>query len=287
MRIVQLMVWTIAGTVAVATLVPTSLSAADKDTEMILAELRQLQAQISQLQRAQGELGRMLNQLTAKASEDESFVRKTLANTQTTLQDVKNGLSILSSRLDETNGRIGNMRREMASLRQTQQPLLIPPAGDLGADEEGAGSTSGAGETASSTTPQVSAAAPGPVELYNQAYTDFTQSRYPLAISGFKEVIQTYPESDLADNAQYWIGECLMAQRQYQQALQSFDDVLQMYPDSNKLPEASFKKAQAFEGLGRRDDAIMQLEYVIEQYPRTQVEASARLLLKRLRSYQP
>ncbi len=117
MRFWQLMVWILAATVVVVTMAPTSTSAANKDTEMILAELRQLQAQVTQLQTAQAELGRLLNQLNAKASEDESFVRKTLANTQTTLQDVKDGLSILSSRLDETNGRIGNMRREMASLR--------------------------------------------------------------------------------------------------------------------------------------------------------------------------
>ncbi len=287
MKIVQLMVWNVAATVVVATMAPTSLSAASKDTEMILAELRQLQAQVAQLQRAQGELIHMLNQFTAKASEDESFVRKTLANTQTTLQDVKDGLSILSSRLDETNGRIGNMRREMASLRQTQQPLLIRSERELGTDEEGTGSPSGSRETSPSNVPQVSAAAPGPVELYNQAYTDFTQSRYPLAISGFNEVIQTYPESDLADNAQYWIGECLMAQRQYQRALQSFDDVLRMYPESNKLAEASYKKAMALEALGRKDEAIEQLEQVIELFPRTQVERNATQRLKMLQSYQP
>jgi tol-pal system protein YbgF len=125
------------------------------------------------------------------------------------------------------------------------------------------------------------------VELYNQAYTDYTQMRYPLAISGFKEVIQRYPESDLADNAQYWIGECLMAQRQYKRALESFEDVLRMYPGSNKLAEASYKKAMALEALGRKDEAIEQLEAVIEEFPRTQVERNATQRLKALRNYQP
>jgi tol-pal system protein YbgF len=280
MKIWQLVVWILVATVVALTMAPTSTSAANKDTEMILAELRRLQAQVTQLQSAQTELGRLLNQLAANASEDESFIRKTLANTQTTLQDVKDGLSILSSRLDETNGRIGNMRREMSSLRQTTQPLLIPSVNTEPGNGAGrGGSPSGSGE--------VTAAAPGPVELYNQAYTDYTQMRYPLAISGFKEVIQRYPESDLADNAQYWIGECLMAQRQYKRALESFEDVLRMYPGSNKLAEASYKKAMALEALGRKDEAIEQLEAVIEEFPRTQVERNATQRLKALRNYQP
>ena len=288
MRIWQLMVWILAATVAALTMAPTPASAANKDTEMILAELRRLQAQVTQLQSAQTELGRLLNQLTANASDDDSFVRKTLANTQTTLQDVKDGLSILSSRLDETNGRIGNMRREMSSLRQTTQPLLIPSEETmLGTGAGEANPPASSGEAMAAVAPSVSAAAPGPVELYNQAYTDYTQMRYPLAISGFKEVIQRYPESDLADNAQYWIGECLMAQRQYKRALESFDDVLRMYPDSNKLAEASYKKAMALESLGRKDEAIEQLEAVIELFPRTQVERNATQRLKALRNYQP
>lgn len=292
MRIWQLMVWSLAGAIGALTMALTPASAANKDTEMILAELRRLQAQVTQLQSAQTELGRLVNQLTANASEDESFVRKTLANTQTTLQDVKDGLSILSSRLDETNGRIGNMRREMSSLRQTTQPLLIPPEGTAPGNGQGGGASpanppSSSGEETAAVTPSVSAAAPGPVELYNQAYTDYTQMRYPLAISGFKEVIQRYPESDLADNAQYWIGECLMAQRQYERALESFEDVLRMYPDSNKLAEASYKKAMALEAMGRKDEAIEQLERVIELFPRTQVERNATQRLKALRNYQP
>ena len=149
---------------------------------------------------------------------------------------------------------------------------------------ESGGETSGADEPQ---TPTIAAAVPDPVDLYNQAYTDYTQMRYPLAVSGFKDVIQRFPESDLADNAQYWIGECHLAQRQYKEALEAFEEVLYDYPDSNKLAESGYRRAHALEGLGRRDDAIAQLEFVIEQYPGTQVERSATLLLKKLRNYQP
>jgi tol-pal system protein YbgF len=281
-RALQYTFWILAVAAVARLLAPMPTEAANKDTELILAELRQLQAQVSQLQRAQSEIERLVN-LLASRSEGDS-VRQILVNTQTTLEDVKENISVLSSRLDETNARIGNLRHEVTSLRQRQQPLMLSADGATPA--EGAETTQASGGESTSESPVVAAAAPSPSDLYNQAYADYNQARYPLAISGFEEVIRSYPTSELADNAQYWIGECYLARRQFRDALQAFETVLRKYPDSNKLAEASFKKAQAFEGLGRRDDAIMQLEYVIEQYPRTQVEASARLLLKRLRSYQ-
>ncbi len=283
MRAFRYTVVILAAAVITRMLVPASTRAANKDTELILAELRQLQAQVSQIQRAQGEIERQVKLLASRQETDG--VQQLLVDTQTTLEDVKENISVLSSRLDETNSRIGNLRQEIVSLRQRQQPLMLSPDGTE-TTEAGSSTATDRGDSSQQSS-RVAAAAPSPSDLYNQAYTDYNHARYPLAISGFEEVIRSYPTSELADNAQYWIGECYLARRQFKEALQAFEAVLRKYPESNKLPESSFKKAQAFEGLGRRDDAIMQLEYVIEQYPRTQVEASAKLLLKRLRSYQP
>ncbi len=287
--------WTLAATLFAGTLSPAPTAALNNETDLILAELRQLQAQMSQLQRTQIELGRMLRQITTKTGDEDSSLRRIFVDTQTALDDIKEHLSILSSRLDETNGRLGNLRSEMASLRQTQQPLIIPAVPidtTKGDPAEGTASlesppSDSAGIQTTAIPVSVAAVAPGPVELYNQAYTDYTQLRYPLAISGFKEVVSRYPESDLADNSQYWIGESLLAQRQFQAALEAFEGVLSTYPNSNKLAEANYKKAIALQSLDRREEAIEQLELVIEQFSRTQVERSAVQRLKQLRRYQP
>jgi tol-pal system protein YbgF len=268
-----------------------ALAASDKkDTDLILAELRQLQAQMSQLQRTQGDLERALNQLISRV-EEETSLRQTVVDTRTTVEEIKESLSILNSRLDDTNARLGNVGREIASLRQTQRPLIISPEGMEGTEQSAGGSAAGTGESSNGAQAPVAssvvAAVPNPIELYNQAYTDYNQMRYPLAISGFKDVIERYPESDLADNAQYWIGECYLAQRRFKEALTAFDTVLSRFPDSNKLPEASYRKATALEALGQREEAIEQLELVIVQFPRTLVERIARERLKKLRSYRP
>lgn len=278
------------GLLLCSALFPSPARAASKELEQILAELRQLQVQVAQLQRSQAEFERKLERLSVLLSDEDSSRRRAMVDTQTALDTIQEELSILSAKVDETNGRLGNLTQQVASMRQAQ-PIQIPPvAGSVPAGQDSEPSSSlPAGPTSSPSPPPgpvslpASAAPPGPVELYNQAYTDYTHMRYPLAISGFKEVISRYPDSELADNGQYWIGECLLAQRKYKEALEAFDAVLSLYPNSNKLPEASYKKAIALEAMGSRADAIRQLELVIEQFPRTPVARVAKEKLSSMR----
>lgn len=261
---------------------PVAVGAPQRNEELILAELRQLRAQMAQVQNSQIELEALLEKLVERQMSQDEDLRKVIVDTKTTLSQLEEDMSILSARLDETNGRIGNLRQELSSLRQAQLPVTLPSSPG---EEEPAESES-EGETPAPAEP-LTATAPSSVDLYNQAYTDYTQGRYRLAISGFTDVYKLYPDSDLADNAQYWIGECYLAQRQHQEALEAFDAVIREYPSSNKLPDAYYKKAVALIGLERRAEAMQILEIVIEQFPRTQVERLARQRLTELMRGQP
>jgi tol-pal system protein YbgF len=238
----------------------------------IMAEVRRLQVQVSQLEANQLELQQALQKLTSLLQEQDASIRRALVDTGTTLQSLQEHLLVLSEKIDETNGRLGNVTRELTSLRPTQ-PIVIPESGPPAPAEEG---------TQPPMQPVQPIAVNGP-DLYQQAYTDYTQGRYPLAISGFKELLAVDSGSDLADNAQYWIGECLLAQRQYREALEAFDAVLTLYPESNKLPEAAYKKAVALEALGSRTDAEMELEAVIQNYPNTPAARAAEGMLRNMR----
>jgi len=256
-------------------------NAANKDTELILSELRALQAQLSQLQRAQSDIQQALQQVSSTVAAEQGTTRKALVDTQTTVDDMKESVSILTGKLDEANARLRNMTQELSALRQTQ-PIVVPAA------PAGSETPTGESPSAPSTPPSPSPAPPLPAamgltadSLYTQAYTDYTQARYPLAISGFKDVLARFPDSDYADNAQYWIGECLLAQRKYKEALEAFDAVVSLYPGSNKLDVATLKKAYALEGLGSRADAVRQFELVIDKFPKSE---SARVARERLRN---
>ncbi len=128
----------------------------------------------------------------------------------------------------------------------------------------------------------VTAAAPSVTDVYNQARIDYTQGRYPLAISGFKDVLQLDSRGDLADNAHYWMGECYLAQRQYDPAIEEFDRIIRDYPESNKRPDAYLKKAMTLDDMGRRSEANLMYELVIEQFPQTPQERVARRKLEEL-----
>jgi tol-pal system protein YbgF len=257
-----------------------SRGAGQKKEDLILAELRNIQAQIAQLQASQAALKDTVDGLASKGGAEDDASRKTLADTKLALEGMQRDLSVLSERVDETNGRIGNLRQELLAMRQTQQPLVLPPApGEEG--EEPVTETADEAPAEEVAEPVgVVAAAPSVTDIYNQARIDYTQGRYPLAISGFKDVLELDRNGDLADNAHYWMGESYIAQRQYDQALAEFDTIIRDYPESNKRPDAYLKKAMTLELMDQRSEAMLMYELVIEQFPRSPQERVARRKLE-------
>jgi TolA-binding protein len=71
---------------------------------------------------------------------------------------------------------------------------------------------------------------PGSLRLYESAYQNLIKGHYALAREGFMQYLRLLPEGEMADNAQYWIGESYLAQQQFEQALQAFQTVIDKYP---------------------------------------------------------
>lgn len=273
--------WALAVCITLASAHPGFAATVQKKEDIILAELRQIQAQLAQIQSSQAALQRTVEALTAEASGREDAMRKVFADSKLTFERIEQEMSVLSERVDETNDRLGSLGQEVASLRMSQPPLVVPPTTAPG---EGAPAPTGEGQSGAEPPllPPVVAAAPSVTDIYNQARIDYTQGRYSLAISGFKEVLGLDARGDLADNAHYWMGESYLAQRQHQLALDEFDKVIRDYPESNKRPDAYLKKAMTLAEMGRRSEANLMYELVIEQFPRTNQERVARRKLEEL-----
>lgn len=103
---------------------------------------------------------------------------------------------------------------------------------------------------------------------YKAALSDYRAKRYEAAISGFKEILTVAPTSSLADNAQYWIGECYDAMGNHEQALDAFNNVFD-FPASNKLPDTQLKIGIIYTKLGRTDAAKKEFTAVIDNFPGT------------------
>lgn len=121
----------------------------------------------------------------------------------------------------------------------------------------------------------------GEKEAYDTAFQALKELRYADAAQIFQEFLDQYPNSDYADNAQYWLGESYYVTRNYEIALGAFENLLDNYPDSSKVPDALLKIGYTHYELKNWDQARVALSQVEQQYPDTPL---ARLAASRLKS---
>lgn len=106
-----------------------------------------------------------------------------------------------------------------------------------------------------------------PLKLYEQAYELYKEKKYKEARDRFNNFLKDFPKSDLADNAQFWIGETYYAEKDFEGAILSYEMVIKNYPQSEKLPGAMLKQGMAFLELGDKKTAKVIFERLIEKFP--------------------
>ena len=116
-------------------------------------------------------------------------------------------------------------------------------------------------------------------KLYALTLKLYRDGKYEEAISGFKNFIEKFPKSDLADNAQFWTGKSYMALKQYEQAILAYQDVIKKYPKGNKVIDAILFQAQAFYEIKDKATSKILLKKIIKKYPNSR---EAKIAKKRL-----
>lgn len=114
---------------------------------------------------------------------------------------------------------------------------------------------------------------------YQAAFDLIQARRYQDAGAAFGNFLASFPNSPLADNAQYWLAETMYVQRQFAEALPEFQKVIDQYPQSAKIPDALLKVGYCNFELQQWDQARTALQQVTRQYPDT---TAARLAAQRL-----
>jgi tol-pal system protein YbgF len=120
-------------------------------------------------------------------------------------------------------------------------------------------------------------------KLYNSAYADMVKERFDMAIGGFKNYIQTCPNTALDDKAQYWIGESYLSMKQYEKAQNAFEEMLQKYPNSDRIAAGKLKLGRALYELRQKTKARQYFEDVVKTYPGTDEAQEAAQMLERYR----
>jgi tol-pal system protein YbgF len=209
-------------------------------TEIIMIEQR-MQSLHDAISKAGGEQKTLITQIIRNIS----AIRRGQLTVSTYNNDAATQVASTGERITEVNERLERLSEQFAALRKLIEDTQNQPA--------------------------FAQITPGsPEQLFAVAYSDYSRGNDALALSEFQQYVETYPDSDLADNAEYWIGEILYAQKRYQDAIDVFSRVFNISPKGDKAVIALYKRALALEEMGRHDEAVSQLKAIIKAYPRRQ-----------------
>ncbi len=115
--------------------------------------------------------------------------------------------------------------------------------------------------------------------LYEAALGRLRTGRFEEAEAAFRVFLTRFPETDLSDNASYWLGESLYSRGEYQQAYEAFRRTVERYPQGNKLPDALLKVGLCLQRTGDSIGSRDVLEEVVRRYPATEASTAAALAL--------
>jgi tol-pal system protein YbgF len=266
-----------------------ALAAAGQDKskkayELVYDDVQVLKQQVddirARLDRNAAELRALQDQVKALAD----LVRQTLtgqSGVQEDLRAVPAQYRDVLRRLDQLTLAIQRISADLAARPQASAPAAV--AGE-GAAEAAAPPVTPPAETAAKPQPVPPKPAPAPTmspqEAYSVAYNDYLKGNYDLAVESFKLYRQQFPDSPLADNALYWIGECRYSQRKYEEAIDAFDELILTYPQGDKAAAAHLKKGLSFVELGRKPEALAALKILVAKYP---LEEEARIAQDKIR----
>ncbi len=120
-------------------------------------------------------------------------------------------------------------------------------------------------------------------DLYRDAYETFHKGNLEGARGKFEAFLKQYPNTDLSDNAQFWIGETYYLRKDYEKAIIEYEKAIVKYPEGDKIPAAIFKQALSFLELNDKTNATSLLKRVIEKYPRSDQAEMARRKLESIK----
>jgi len=234
----------------------------DRDAQLIQkfddlkAEVIVLERQVRTMQETMDKNGGQLNTLVTQIVDNVNAIRQAQSRIAEASNSAIQSVGGLGEQLSSTNQRIDRMSEQLAQLRKLVENLPKLP-------------------TFTQITPG------NPDQLFAAAYGDYSRGNYDLAISEFRQYVETYPSSEMADNAQYWIGECYYSKKLLNEAITEFDKVSLSFPKGDKVPGARFKKGMVLMDMGQVDAARAEFTAIIKLFPKTNEAVLAKQQLEK------
>jgi len=234
---------------------PLSISAQNKETrekidrmavqlEEIKTELVLLQRQTQSMQDTFNKTTGELNTLIVQMGDNIAAIRRAQSAISTNSTDTATQVSAMGERVTATNNRMERLSEQFAQLKKLIEDIPKMPT--------------------------FSQITPGNAEqLFAAAYSDYSRGNYDLALSEFRQYVETYPSSELADNAQYWIGEILYVQKKLPEAIAELEKVATVNPEGDKTSVALYKRGLVLLEMEKKEEAVAQFLGIIKDYPKS------------------
>ncbi len=193
----------------------------------------------------------------------------------------------LSDNVADLQARMGKLDQKLTDIQNTLQNVdskLASPAPAPGlAPPAAMNAPSGNVPTIPPGGPAASGPPPASADvLYSNALRDINGKHYDLATQEFQDYMKYYGDTDLASNAQFYLGEVAFMQNQYQVALDAYNKVIENYPKSFKTASARMRKGLCLAELGQKASAVRELRAVVRLYPGTDEAKRAAAKLKEM-----
>ncbi len=245
-----------------------------KEMVQLQTQVQQLQEQMTAMQRSFDERMGVMKNLVEQDTDAVNKVANALTALQATLakqqgdagaksDQLSGQIQALNDSIDELKVRLAKVTKQLEDMQTAQQSIQAQQSQQQQAQA-------------------AQAAAPPPDVLYNNALRDYNGNKMDLASQEFADYVKFYPNTDLAGNSYFYMGEIQFKQGNYQQAAQSYDQVLQNFPSGNKAASAQLKKGFALVELGKQDEGVTELRHLIQRYPHSPEALQARERLRKL-----
>ena len=213
---------------------------------------------------------------------------RALANRVTRLQgDVRGDLFQMNQQLLQIQELSGQSQRRLQELRsslearQQDVPPVTPPVTPSTPLRDSAAAAAQPPGVAAPAGAQP--ASPGPNQLFQSSREQLQRGSPASARRGFAELLRLYPSSEVAGEAQYWIGFSLETEGNTAAADTAYATAFTKYPQSSTAPTALYKRALILQKRGNIALARTALNDVVRRYPRSD---EAQLARERLRTMQ-
>ncbi|HUK16017.1 MAG TPA: tetratricopeptide repeat protein [Bryobacteraceae bacterium] len=281
---------------------PVVALAASKEILELQRDVAQLQDSVKQLQQTQDRQLAALTELVRQSLDNSGKNSSSLAVLENTLRQslqdlqakVTTPVAGLSARMDGVSNDVRALQQAVSDLTASMEKIqaqltdlnnavkllqapAAPPPGQGPAGAGGMPGVPGAG-TMGAQQPCMPAS-----DLYNSALRDRNGGKLDLALQEFQDFVRCYGNTELAPNAQYYIGWIHYSQADYPSAVNDFDAVLEKYPDNNnKMPDAFYYKGLSLVKMNQRTAASEEFIQLIQRFPSNSLAPQACTQLKEM-----